>query len=364
MTELIYYMPPASDSSPGRVASKVWHHLYEARDDLEMDLLLLSDDPDISRQHPDIAIETSQAKDHVGDGLFYFPVSPVLGPGAAFRRLRELHRCGARLVSDYHGDLREDMYNHYKNRDLGLFLYTVPSALMAGKVLNWHEYLVLHSRYLENIVRDRYDLKASTVVVPNGIDEAVLDQDHHHIDLEGDLTIGFHGRLSYEKGLDLLIGAVASMPEGVRDRVHLHMTGRGPMEGSLRRTASRHGIEDQVHFPGYVPMEEVYAIIGSADLMMYPSRFDNFPVSVLEAFGLAKGPVLFSDRMGIIEFTGPALEENMFPLSVEAIREAILKVLDGTMDVGTKVEEQRSCARGFTWDKVIGEYITFLNGLQ
>jgi glycosyltransferase involved in cell wall biosynthesis len=364
MTELIYYMPPSSDSSPGRVASKVWHHLYEARADLELDLLLLSDDPDISGQHPDIAIDTSQMKDHVGDGVFYFPVSPVLGPGIAFRRLRELHRCGARLVSDYHGDLREDMYNHYKNRDLGLFLYTVPSALMAGKVLNWHEYLLLHSRYLENIVRDRYDLRASTVIVPNGIDEEVLDQENDHIDLEGDLTIGFHGRLTYEKGLDLLIQAVASLPDGVRDRVHLHMTGRGPMEGSLRRTASRHHIEDQVHFPGYLPMEEVYALIGSADLMVYPSRFDNFPVSVLEAFGLAEGPVLFSDRMGMIEFTGPALEENMFHLSVDETRKAILNVLDGTMDVEATVEEQRTCARRFTWDKVIREYITFMNGLQ
>jgi len=364
MTELIYYMPPSSDSSPGRVASKVWHHLYEARADLELDLLLLSDDPDISRKHSDIAIDLAQAKDHVGDGLFYFPVSPVLGPGTAYRRLRELHRCGARLVSDYHGDLREDMYNHYKNRDLGLFLYTVPSALMAGRVLNWHEYLVLHSRYLENIVRDRYDLKASTVIVPNGIDEAVLDQKNDPIDLEGDLTIGFHGRLTYEKGLDILIEAVASLPEGVRDRVHLHLTGRGPMEGSLRRTASRHDIEGQVHFTGYLPMEEVYALLVSADLMVYPSRFDNFPVSVLEAFGLAGGPVLFSDRMGIVEFTGPVLEENMFHLSVDETREAILKVLDGTMDVEAVVNEQRSCARRFTWDKVIGEYITFLNGLQ
>ncbi len=364
MTQLIYYLPPSSDSSPGRVASKVWHHLYEARADLETDLLLLSDDPEVRRQHPNIAIDVSQAKDHVGDGVFYFPVSPVLGPGAAFRRLREMHRCGARLVSDYHGDLREDMYNHYKNRDLGLFLYTVPSALMAGKVLNWHECLVLHSRYLENIVRGRYDLKASTVVIPNGIDETVLDQDVRRIDLEGDITIGFHGRLTYEKGLDLLIEAVASLPEGIRDRVHLHLTGRGHMEGSLRRTASRRGIEDQVHLLGYVPMDEVYALIGSADLMVYPSRFDNFPVSVLEAFGLAKGPVLFSDRMGIIEFTGQALKKNMFHLSVEAIRAAILRVLDGVMDIGTTVEEQRSCARRFTWDKVIDEYIVFLNSLQ
>jgi glycosyltransferase involved in cell wall biosynthesis len=87
-------------------------------------------------------------------------------------------------------------------------------------------------------------------------------------------------------------------------------------------------------------------------------------VSVLEAFGLAEGPVLFSDRMGINEYTGPPLAENMFHLSVEAIQEAILKVLDGTMDIETTVEEQRSCARRFTWDKVIGEYITFLNGLK
>ncbi len=363
MKKLIYYLPPSGDSSPNLVASCVWRHLYQARDGLEMDLLLLSDDEGAARAHPDLAIDPDQAEDHVGDSVFYFPISPTVSLGPAFKRLHRLHRAGARLVSDYHGDLREDFYYHRKNLDLGLFLYTMPSAAMAPIILNWHEWLILHSRYLERIVRRKYNLRAEIAVVPNGIDAEVLDQDHGHVDMEGELTICFHGRHTYEKGLDLLIQATAALPEDSRERVHLHLLGRGSMEPALRRGAERHGLTGQVHFPGYLSKEEVFSYLHSADMLVYPSRFDNFPVSVLEALGLAQGPVLFSDRMGIAEFGGPALEANVFPLSIDGIRQAILHVVEGHVDVEATVRKQRAFARQHTWDKVIRKYLTFFNEL-
>ncbi len=363
MKKLVYYLPPPADSSPNNVAYCVWRHLHKARDGLEMDLLLLSDDDGTARGHPDLAIGPDQAEDHVGDAVFFFPVSPIIGLGPAFRRLRKLHRAGARLVSDYHGDLREDLYFHRKNRDVGLFLYTVPSAAMAPTVLNWHEWLILHSRYLERTVRRKYNLRAGTAVVPNGIETEVLDHDHGHVDMEGEISLCYHGRFTYEKGLDLLIQAMASLPDGVREKIHLHLFGRGPMERSLRRKVSRHGFGRQVHFHGHLPMEEVYPALCSADLLVYPSRFDNFPVSVLEALAVAEVPVLFSDRMGLIEFMGPSLKGNAFPLSVEAIHDAVLRVVEGHVDVEATVREQRAFARQHTWDKVIREYLAFFNEL-
>jgi glycosyltransferase involved in cell wall biosynthesis len=200
-------------------------------------------------------------------------------------------------------------------------------------------------------------------VVPNGVEGEVLDADHGLVDLEGDTSVCYHGRLTYEKGLDLLIQAVAALPEGRREGVHLHLLGRGSMGPALMREAERLGISAQVHFPGYLPKEDVYAHLHSADVLVYPSRFDNFPVSVLEALGLARGPVLFSDRMGISEFGGADLEANIFPLSVDAIRDAVLRVLEGKMDVDAVVDRQRACARRFTWDRVVGEYVDFFNGL-
>jgi len=364
MDKLVYYLPPSSESSPGRVASKVWKHLSDRRDDLSAELLLMSDDPGTSEAYREASIDPARVSG-LGDGaVFYFPVSPVFGPNRAFRRLWRLRRAGARLVSDYHGDVREDLHYHRMNGDALLVLYTVPSALMAPAVLNWHELLVLHSRYLEGIVRGRYRLTAGTAIVPNGIDGELLDTDPGGRELEGDFTIGYHGRLTHEKGLDILIQAMAMLPGDVRPKVHLHLLGSGPKEWSLRRTARRWGVGTQVHFLGYRPMEKVYSILASVDLLVYPSRFDNFPVSVLEAMGVGKAPVLFSDHMGIGEFAGPALGGNVFPPSAEALRDVIADVIEGRTDVAAVVREQRSFARRFTWDRVVDDYVDLFNRLE
>jgi glycogen(starch) synthase len=363
MVELVYYMPPSSESSPGRVASQVWKHLFALRDDMDLDLRLLSDDPGTAERYREVSIDPAGTSGHVGGAVFYFPISPVWGPKRAFRRLRRLHRSGARLVSDYHGDLREDLHYHRMNGDVTLMLYTLPSAMMASRVLNWHEMLVLHSRYLEGIVRGRYDLRARTAIVPNGLDRELLDRDHGRQELEGDLAIGYHGRLTHEKGLDILMEAMAMLPRGEGQDVHLHMLGKGPKERSLRRTARRLGLEGRVHFMGYRPMAEVYSTLASADLLAYPSRFDNFPVSVLEAMGVGSAPVLFSDHMGMGEFVGPALEGNEVPLSAEAFRDAISDVLEGRTDVATIVREQHATARRYTWDRVARDYVDLFNGM-
>ncbi len=363
MTELIFFLPPTMDSSPGRVAWNVWRNLYAARDTLDMDLLLLTEDPAAREGYPELAIDPSLTREHIDDGVFYFPVSPVVGAGTAYKRLRWLHRRGGRLVSDYHGDVREDLRNHRRNRDLGLFLYTLPSVIMAQRILDWHEWIVLHSRRLEELLERRYDIRARTVVVPNGIDREVLDCDLPQVDLEGGFSICYHGRLTHEKGLDLLIEAVTTLPDGVRDRVHIHIFGRGPMERTLRHLASRLGCASQVHFRGHHPVKDVLPALASADLLVYPSRFDNFPVSVLEALAVARAPVLFSDRVGIAASAGPSLGGNVFTLSLEGINGAVLRAFEGGMDVTKVVEDQRAFARRHTWEEVVRDYVAFFNSI-
>ncbi len=364
MRELVYYLPGSSESSPSLVASHVWRHLYDARSGLEPDLRLLADDPKVRERYGDVAIGHDEVGGLVAEGLFYFPLSPVLGLDPASRLRFRLWRRGARLVCDCHGDLREDLYNHMMNRETGMFLYAVPSAVAAPLVLNWHEAVVLHSRYLEGILRRRYDLRARTIVVPNGIDRRLLDSAPGRTDLGGEFNVCFHGRHAHEKGLDILIDAVASLPVQLRRRVHLHVLGEGPLTSRLARRASWAGVDGQAHFLGYLPLDDAYSVIRSADAVFYPSRFDNFPVAVLEALAIADGPVFFSDHMGIGEFAGPSLSGCKIPPTVAAVRAAIVDVLDGRVDVGAVVSAQRACATRYTWDRVVPEYVRFFNDLD
>lgn len=360
----MYYLPGGDGSSPAKVASCVWENLYDVRDDLDADLLLLADDPRAAAEYPDVAITPSEARDHVAGAVFYYPLNPVLGLGPRPRALMRLRRMDARLACDFHGDVREDLYYHLLNRDIGLFLFSIPTAALAPWMVNWPELIVMHSRYHERIVRGHYSIRARTEIVPNGIDAGLLDHPPPSFRLEGGPSVFYHGRLAHEKGVDLLVEAMAALPSGLRGTAHLHVSGGGPLRRSLGRRAARLGLEGQVHLLGHLPIEEVYARIRAADMVVYPSRYDNFPVAVLEALALAEGPVIMSDHMGLVELTGPGLAADIIEPTASAVRDSIVRVAGGSGDLAAIVKEQRALARSLTWDRVARRYLEVLNGIQ
>jgi 1,2-diacylglycerol 3-alpha-glucosyltransferase len=102
-------------------------------------------------------------------------------------------------------------------------------------------------------------------------------------------------RLSPEKGLDLLLDAVALLPEGLDFK--LIIAGSGPDEDELERMAERLQITDRVAFIGEVPYAEMADYYAAADIFAFPSRNDTLGMVVLEA--LASGlPVLAINENG------------------------------------------------------------------
>jgi len=296
--------------------------------------------------------------------VFYFPISPAIGLRSSTALLLKMKRLKGTMISDYHGDFREDMYNHFKNRDIGLFFYSIPSATLAPLVLNWHEHIVLHSQYLKKIILKKYNVSSKITIVPNGIDKEVLDRTYDNVTLDGDFKIFFHGRHSHEKGLDILLDAVHGLPEDRRRKVQLYIAGQGPLTIPLQKRAKELGIASQVEFLGFPSLDKVFSYMRSVDMMVYPSRYDNFPVAVLEALAMADCPVFFSNKMGLADYVGTGLKEHVFTLSKRSIRDLLTKAMDGGMDVRKAVKGQRRFAQRFTWDKVIDRYLDLFNRLQ
>ena len=115
----------------------------------------------------------------------------------------------------------------------------------------------------------------------------------------------FAGRLSAEKGVELLIKAWRLMPA----EATLKIAGSGPAEGDLKSTASgMHNVE----FLGFVQPEKLTEIRRRAQLLIIPSVcWDNFPLSVLEALGDGV-PVLAADTGGIPEMVRPGITGELF----------------------------------------------------
>lgn len=83
------------------------------------------------------------------------------------------------------------------------------------------------------------------------------------------LIIGSAGRrLVAEKGVDVLLRAVARLPGIWR----LHIAGEGPARRELERLAQELGIVERVHFDGVIGSSQMPAYLGQLDILVLPSR--------------------------------------------------------------------------------------------
>ncbi len=107
---------------------------------------------------------------------------------------------------------------------------------------------------------------------------------------EGRPVIVGVGRLVHLKGFDLLIEALARLPE--EDRVHLVLVGDGPERGELTTLAEGLGLADRVHFLGM--WTNPWRFMVRATVLALPSRTEAFPNVIGEALVLGV-PVVAAD---------------------------------------------------------------------
>jgi glycosyltransferase involved in cell wall biosynthesis len=115
-----------------------------------------------------------------------------------------------------------------------------------------------------------------------------------HSELGRTFNVLYVGRLSQEKGTDLLAEAFL-IARDYDPRLHLVLAGRGPEEESLRRR-----LGSAATFLGWVGGDRLAQVYASADLFMFASTTDTFGQVILEA--QASGlPVLAVDAGGPAE---------------------------------------------------------------
>jgi glycosyltransferase involved in cell wall biosynthesis len=179
--------------------------------------------------------------------------------------------------------------------------------------------------------------------------------------LEG-TTVLAAGRLTRQKGFDLLIAAFAQVAEA-HPQWRLRICGSGPWRGRLERLANDDGLADRVSLPG--PAEPLAAEMDHAALFVLSSRFEGFPLVLLEA--MAKGmPVVAFDCP-----TGPAevIEDHRNGLlvaaqDVDALARAMAEAMDdralrGRLGAAAARTAQRYTieAVGPQWDALLEQLV-------
>lgn len=230
-------------------------------------------------------------------------------------------------------DLQYLSYPEYFSRTRLRYLRSVvPRAAARATVIT------TPSRYVADSVIDAFGIDAGrVVVVPHGLatgELAARDADHHRAMLDevrrrhgiGPGPFVVYPAITHpHKNHAVLIEALAD-PSLARLQLVL-IGGRGTAEGEVAALIGRLGLSDRVIRTGRVSDAERDALIGGAEALVFPSRYEGFGAPVIEA--MAAGTVVIaSDHRALVEVGGSAVV-SLSPDDPAAWADALGRLDDG-----------------------------------
>jgi glycosyltransferase involved in cell wall biosynthesis len=145
--------------------------------------------------------------------------------------------------------------------------------------------------YISNALANHARLPGE--VIPNPYDDSVF-KILPAIPRRPDLV--FVGRLVSDKGIDLLLDALARLRASDL-RPCLTIVGCGPAEGDLRRQAQELGLSDQVAFVGMRRGVELAELLNGHEIAIVPSRWAE-PFGIVAVEAIACGCVVVGSEAG------------------------------------------------------------------
>ena len=121
------------------------------------------------------------------------------------------------------------------------------------------------------------------------------------------------------------------------------------------------GYSKDILFPGWIDQADLPAVYSQADLFLYPSNLEAFPIPITEAM-VCGTPIITSNVNGLVEIAGDAAV-FVDPRDAEAIADAISQVLDD--GVLQEKLSKKGLARSvqFSWDQCAAKTLNILEEL-
>jgi glycosyltransferase involved in cell wall biosynthesis len=186
--------------------------------------------------------------------------------------------------------------------------------------------------------------KEKTVIIPNGIDLS----DYANLPYKGffkkfgisddEKIVLYLGRINKIKGVDILAKAFAKI---TKQLVNVRLVFVGPDDGfrsELEALIKALNIEDKVLITGPLYGKDKLKAYVDADVYVLPSRYETFPMTVLECVACGT-PVILTAKCGISDFfrDNVGLVVNPDP---NHLSEALLEIL---LDLGKQNSFRENC---------------------
>ena len=230
--------------------------------------------------------------------------------------------------------------------------YPKINDLLYKLVYNNYDLIVTQARAMRDDLKQNYNIDESKMrIIYNPVDIEFIknSSNSHKVDLpKGKFNLLAVGRLSVQKGFDLLLKSFAKLDESF----FLTILGEGEKRDELIKMIKESCLESRVDLKGF--SSNPYAYMKEADLLVLSSRYEGLPNVVLEANSLGLGVVAYDSSGG----TGEIIEDGINgylvkPFDVDEFASKIFYVKEHPLDPKNVEDIVQS---SFRVDKIIKEY--------
>lgn len=229
-------------------------------------------------------------------------------------------------------------------------LLKIYKPLILRAVLRAAKFVVVFSEEQKAVMMEKYGLSSDRVrVIPNGVDEAFYHTQPRALHTFPRLL--FVGRLSHQKNLSQLLGAL----EGISDKFETRLVGDGELRTSLEQKTQELGLKN-VHFMGRKDGEALKELYRESDIFVLPSEREGMPLVLLEALAMAL-PIVGTDVTGTRDLVVPGTNGLLAPLGdTETYRTALLDIIRDPARYRRMSQQALADAQQYSWAKVVQRF--------
>lgn len=231
---------------------------------------------------------------------------------------------------------------HYLNHD---FFYVKQALNYIDRI----DYCIAHSTFFNDCLMsaDYSRFEKKLIKLPYGVPQL-----RHIIKMNNtNLKLVFLGRLDYSKGAHRLIQIENQLAEK-NINVDWLIIGDGPLKDEIKMQWEN---KQNVLFSHPKSTTEVYSLLETQDLLIFPSLFEGTPVAIFEALSCGCVPIVYNIPGGVREYLNESFSYKIEPNSILPFVD-IISDLNADRDSLSKLQNQAfQFAQNSLEEKVLNE---------
>lgn len=271
------------------------------------------------------------------------------------------------IVATFHSNMRQIFESIFKSKSFSNML-----CQRLGKLYNKLDEVFVCSPKVEEQLRS-YGYTKKVSYLPFGTDFTKCDKVEEYSALankefgiaERELVFIYVGRVMKLKRIDFILDSLKILKDR-NLKFKFFVVGKGAELNSLKKYAKKLGFkEDEVIFTGFLPREQFPLLFSRADLLLFPSIYDNFGLVKVEGAAYETAGVFIKDTCAGYDITHGVngfVSDNDTESFAATIEEAV-KDYDNLKQIGKNAKETlyiswKDCSDILlnNYERVINEY--------